>query len=80
MDNSNSNSNQPDFEPLTRTQILVVMGVTAVILLIVAKVWQYLGEITLLDLAVTPNAFVVGYGLDYNEKGRNLDAIYQIKI
>ena len=26
-----------------------------------------------------PNAFVVGYGLDYNEKGRNLDAIYQIR-
>tara|TARA_B110000503_G_scaffold18918_1_gene28043 strand:- start:97 stop:627 length:531 start_codon:yes stop_codon:yes gene_type:complete len=25
------------------------------------------------------NAFVVGYGLDYDEKGRNLDAIYQIK-
>lgn len=25
-----------------------------------------------------PNAFVVGYGLDYNEKGRNLDAVYQI--
>ena len=25
-----------------------------------------------------PNAFVVGYGLDYNEKGRNLDSIYQI--
>lgn len=27
-----------------------------------------------------PNAFVVGYGLDYDEKGRNLDAIYQIKL
>jgi hypoxanthine phosphoribosyltransferase len=26
-----------------------------------------------------PNAFVVGYGLDYNEKGRNLREIYQIK-
>ena len=26
-----------------------------------------------------PNAFVVGYGLDYDQKGRNLDAIYQIK-
>lgn len=26
-----------------------------------------------------PNAFVVGYGLDYNEKGRNLSEIYQIK-
>lgn len=26
-----------------------------------------------------PNAFVVGYGLDYNQKGRNLNAIYQLK-
>lgn len=26
-----------------------------------------------------PNAFVVGYGLDYNELGRNLKAIYQLK-
>ncbi|TNE56256.1 MAG: hypoxanthine phosphoribosyltransferase [Bacteroidetes bacterium] len=26
-----------------------------------------------------PNDFVVGYGLDYNEKGRNLDAIYKLK-
>ncbi len=26
-----------------------------------------------------PNAFVVGYGLDYNEHGRNLEEIYQYK-
>lgn len=26
-----------------------------------------------------PNAFVVGYGLDYDQKGRNLDMIYQIR-
>ncbi|MEQ9285420.1 MAG: hypoxanthine phosphoribosyltransferase [Cyclobacteriaceae bacterium] len=25
-----------------------------------------------------PNKFVVGYGLDYNERGRSLDEIYQI--
>lgn len=28
---------------------------------------------------VIPDAFVVGYGLDYNEKGRNLGEIYQIR-
>ena len=26
-----------------------------------------------------PNAFVVGFGLDYDQKGRNLDTIYQIR-
>lgn len=26
-----------------------------------------------------PNKFVVGFGLDYNEKGRNINSIYQIK-
>lgn len=26
-----------------------------------------------------PDKFVVGYGLDYNEKGRNIEEIYQLK-
>jgi len=26
-----------------------------------------------------PNKFVVGYGLDYDQHGRNLPAIYQLK-
>ena len=48
--------NNPEFEPLTRNQILMIMGLTAVILLIVAKVWQYLGSVTLLPLLFTQKA------------------------
>ena len=42
------NPKNPELEPLSRTQILVFMGVTAVLLLAVAKVWQKLGAVPLL--------------------------------
>lgn len=58
-----SNPNSSEFDPLTRTQILVVMGVTAVILLIITKVWQKFGSVALLDLDLTANAFLAGVGL-----------------
>jgi uncharacterized protein len=32
-------SQQPELEPLSRAQILIAMGITAVILLVVAKIW-----------------------------------------
>ena len=39
----------------------------------------YKKDITLDYVAMEiPNAFIVGYGLDYNELGRNLSDIYQI--
>lgn len=55
--------NHLETEPLTRTQILVVMGVTAVLLLIVAKIWQKLGSIALLDIEFTSGAFLWGIGV-----------------
>ncbi|MEA5534546.1 CPBP family intramembrane glutamic endopeptidase [Crocosphaera sp. XPORK-15E] len=58
-----SNQNSSDIEPLTRTQILVVMGVTAIILLIIAKVWQRLGSVALLEVELTSQAFLFGMGL-----------------
>jgi len=45
--------NEPDIEPLTRSQLLVAMGVTAVILLVVAKVWLQLGSVSLLSIKFT---------------------------
>ncbi len=58
-----ANSNNSELEPLTRTQILVVMAVTAIILLIVAKAWQKLGSISLLNIQFTPQAVLLGIGL-----------------
>jgi membrane protease YdiL (CAAX protease family) len=39
------------------------MGVTAIILLIIAKIWQKLGDISLLKLDFNPNAYLMGVGL-----------------
>ena len=56
-------SNHSDFDPLSRTQILIVMGVTAIILLIIAKIWQKLGDVSLLKLDFNTNAYLMGLGL-----------------
>ncbi|GAB4235319.1 MAG: CPBP family intramembrane metalloprotease [Stanieria sp.] len=58
-----ANYNNSDIEPLSRTQILVVMGVTAVILLGVAKIWQRLGSIKLLPVIFDLNALLWGIGM-----------------
>jgi membrane protease YdiL (CAAX protease family) len=57
------NPNNSELEPLTRIQILVVMGVTAIILLIVAKVWQNLGSIAILEVQFTYEAALLGIGI-----------------
>jgi len=53
----------PEIEPLTRTQILIAMGVTAAVLLIVAKLWLHLGSVNLLPLRGTLDAILLGLGL-----------------
>jgi membrane protease YdiL (CAAX protease family) len=50
-------------EPLTRIEILGYMGVTAVILLLVAKVWQHLSSVSLLPLSWTGWALPWGAGI-----------------
>jgi uncharacterized protein len=56
------NSNNSQLEPLTRTQILVVMGVTAIILLTIAKIWQKFGSVRLLPWQFNLEAVLLGIG------------------
>lgn len=60
---ANQLPDQPEIEPLTRTQVLIAMGVTALVLLFVAKLWLHLGSVTLLPIQGTPEALLLGLGI-----------------
>ncbi|AFZ18991.1 CPBP family intramembrane glutamic endopeptidase [Allocoleopsis franciscana] len=60
---ANQLPDQPEIEPLTRTQVLIAMGVTALVLLFVAKLWLHLGSVILLPLEGTPEALLLGLGI-----------------
>lgn len=55
--------NDPEFEPLTRPQLLVAMGVTAIILLVIAKLWLQFGEVSLLNIKWTNLALPIGIAI-----------------
>lgn len=54
---------RPEIEPLSRTQVLIAMGVTAVVLLLVAKLWVQFGTVILLPLKWSSIALLQGLGL-----------------
>lgn len=54
---------QPELESLTRTQVLIAMGVTALLLLFVAKVWQYFDSFPPLVMAWQLKHAMWGIGL-----------------
>ncbi len=53
----------PEFSPLTRTQVLIAMGVTALVLLIISKLWLQFGSAILLPVRWTSSAMLIGVGL-----------------
>lgn len=53
----------PEMEPLTRTQVLIAMGVTAVVLLLIAKVWIHYGNAYLLSFRWQSTHFLLGIGI-----------------
>jgi membrane protease YdiL (CAAX protease family) len=56
-----ANSQNPDLEPLSRTQILIAMAATAIVLFTIARLWLYFGDLKLrpLDFSI----FSVGVGV-----------------
>ncbi len=54
---------EPEIEPLTRTQVLVAMGVTAVVLLIIAKLWMQFSKVSLLPVKWTGIDLLLGSGI-----------------
>ncbi|MCC0177393.1 CPBP family intramembrane metalloprotease [Waterburya agarophytonicola K14] len=58
-----ANPNNPELEPLSRTQILVFMGITAIFLLAIAKIWQKLGAVQLLSIQFNYQALLWSVGL-----------------
>jgi uncharacterized protein len=58
-----SNSQNSEIEPLSRSQILIAMAVTSVILFGVARLWLYLGELQLRPLTTTVVDLGIGIAL-----------------
>ena len=61
--------NNPEIEPLTRTQILMAMGVTAIMLLVVSKLWLHFSSGSLLPIRWNPTALVLGVSIGLGVTG-----------
>jgi uncharacterized protein len=55
--------NHSEFEPLSRPQILIAMGITALVLLTITRLWMHFGQIPLLSWNWTGTALLFGIGL-----------------
>ena len=58
-----ANPNNSELEPLSRNQILIFMGITAIFLLAIAKIWQKLGAVQLLSIHFSTQALWWSLGL-----------------
>ncbi|MCY6491336.1 CPBP family intramembrane glutamic endopeptidase [Leptolyngbya sp. GGD] len=53
----------PEMQPLTRTQVLIAMGVTAVVLLVVSKIWLHFSQLSMLPVRFSVQAWLEGLAL-----------------
>ena len=64
-----SNSQSPEIEPLSRSQILIAMAVTSIVLFGVAKLWMYLGDLQLRPLTATLADLGIGIAIGFGLTG-----------
>ncbi|MEM6839143.1 MAG: CPBP family intramembrane glutamic endopeptidase [Cyanobacteria bacterium P01_C01_bin.120] len=53
----------PQMEPLSRVQVLVAMGVTALVLLLIARIWLLLDSVILLSVVFNAKILLLGVGI-----------------
>ncbi|MEM1394891.1 MAG: CPBP family intramembrane glutamic endopeptidase [Cyanobacteria bacterium P01_H01_bin.150] len=56
-------NHEPEIPYLTRTQVLMAMGVTAIILWIIAKLWLQFGDFNLMSWRWNQQEFLIGIAL-----------------
>ncbi|ACB00608.1 CPBP family intramembrane glutamic endopeptidase [Synechococcus sp. 7002] len=56
-------SNQPPLEPLSRQQVLLLMGITALLLFIVGNLWRLIGNVELLAWEFSGLALIQGVAI-----------------
>ncbi len=57
------NSNEPQMEPLSRVQVLVAMGVTALVLLLVARFWLLFDSVVMLSVKFDVTVLLLGLSI-----------------
>ncbi|MBD1898170.1 CPBP family glutamic-type intramembrane protease [Coleofasciculus sp. FACHB-125] len=67
----------PEIESLTRTQILIAMGVTAVVLLVIAKLSLHFGAFSVMPVRPTLEALLLGVGIGLGITGAS-SVIYRL--
>ncbi|MEM6521280.1 MAG: CPBP family intramembrane glutamic endopeptidase [Cyanobacteria bacterium P01_D01_bin.71] len=60
---TNPAPNDPQMEPLSRVQVLVAMGVTALVLLLIARFWLLLDSVILLSVDFNAEISLLGVGI-----------------
>ncbi len=67
---------EPQIEPMSRIQVLAAMGITAIVLLVVSKVWLLFDQVSLLPFSFTPLVLLTGLAVGLGISGASAIAYH----